>query len=122
MPILAYQNPEFTPAMRIISNISNGNPCVVTTTFAHGYLSGAIVRLNLPLGFGMQELNQQYAEISVLSPTTFSMPINTLFLTTFTTPAGYPNNSQSATTVNVGENGFLLNSAVQQVPNTAFNS
>lgn len=116
MTILAQQYPVYQPAMRVIQDIvSNAESTIVTTTFAHQYNTGAIVRINIPLGFGMQEINQQYAPITVLSTTTFSMPINSSDFSLFTVPTSYPNNRQSATVTPVGEINSLLNSSVKNV-------
>ncbi len=116
MTILAQQYPIYQPAMRVVSTIVSSDALtIVTTTFAHQYNTGAIVRLNIPLGFGMKEINQQYAPIIVLSSTTFSMPINSSEFSLFTVPTSYPNNRQSATVTPVGEINPLLNSSVQNV-------
>ena len=79
MPITSYANPNpiYQPAMRIISAISNANPVSVTTTFAHQYSSGLIVRLDIPVNYGMPTLNQQFGPITVTSATTFTIPIDT---------------------------------------------
>ncbi len=65
----AYPNPIFQPAMRLIAAITNANPAVVTTTFAHLYLTGLIVRLDLPPAVGMPQANGMTGTITVLSPT-----------------------------------------------------
>lgn len=77
----------FTPQAREISTISNAFPAVVTTTDPHGYLSLLLVRFFLPppTYFGMQALNGQVYQITVLSPNTFSVPVDTSTLDPFTT-------------------------------------
>jgi hypothetical protein len=77
MPSYANPNPIYQPAMRIVSAITNANLVSVTTTFAHQYTTGLIVRLDIPLNFGMQALNQQYGPITVTSATTFTLPVDT---------------------------------------------
>lgn len=72
----AQPTPEFQPAMRQVTAITTTNPVSVTTSFAHNYFTGDIVRIIVPIGQGMQEINQQYAPITVTSPTTFTMPFN----------------------------------------------
>jgi len=92
----AQQKPEFQPAMRQIAVISQSNPVVITTTFDHNYFTGDIVRINIPAftgdhavpSFGMPEINQKYAAITVLSNTTFSMPIDSTLFNPFAVPAG----------------------------------
>ena len=77
-------NPNFPwlPDLRFISSISQSNPAVITTTAPHGYSSGYTVRVVFPfpyaLRFGMYQINGQTGVIDVLSPTTFSISINSL--------------------------------------------
>ncbi len=111
MAVLATRFPVYQPAMRIISTITNANPAVVTTTFAHQYRSGLVVRLNIPPGFGMQEANQKIGEIVVLSDTTFSIDIDTTLFSAYAAAASYPFSYQSAQVTPVAENNSLLNSA-----------
>lgn len=86
----ATPNPVFGPAMRLIAAITNSNPAVVTTTFAHGYVSGTVVRLDIPEACGMQEINQQTGAIVVTSPTTFAIDIDASLFNPFTIPVGTP--------------------------------
>lgn len=117
MVILATQNPVFKPAMRIISSITNANPAVVTTTFAHNYVTGCIVRLIIPLGYGMMQANQLHAPITVTSSTTFTIAIDTLNFPPFTTPITSPLDDQYAQCIPIGEvNGSLLSSYKNVLP------
>lgn len=77
MSTLVVTQPTFQRAMRVISSITNANPAVITTTTNHQYITGMIVRLNIPKGFGMQQANQLYAPITVTGNTTFSIDIDT---------------------------------------------
>lgn len=77
MSTLVVAKPIFQRAMRVISSITNANPAVITTTTNHQYVSGMIMRLNIPKGFGMQQANQLYAPITVTGNTTFSIDIDT---------------------------------------------
>ncbi len=86
MPILAQQYPVFKPVMRIITNITNSILPEVTTSFAHGYISGLIVRIIIPQGYGMHEINQLSTPIDVTSSTTFTIDIDTTMFTPFITP------------------------------------
>jgi len=115
MAILAQQLPTFQPAMRIISAVTKANPASVTTTFNHQYLTGAIVRLNIPTGFGMVQANQLYAPIIVTGNTTFTIDINTTQFDVFAAATSYPHNRQSASVTPVGEISSMLSSAVQNV-------
>ena len=83
MPTACYANPNpaFQPAMRIVTDISLSNPAVVTTSFAHQYVSGTIVRLDIPLANGMPQISGvPYPgityPITVVSPTQFSVPVD----------------------------------------------
>ena len=83
MAILVDSQPIFQRAMRVISNITNANPAVITTTTDHQYITGMICRLNVPRGFGMQQVNQKYGEITVTGDTTFSIDIDTVGMDKF---------------------------------------
>jgi hypothetical protein len=83
MSILVNTRPIFQRAMRVISTITNENPAIVLTTTNHQYITGMIVRLNIPKGFGMQQANQKQGEIIVLSDTTFSIDIDTSLMDPF---------------------------------------
>lgn len=61
----------FTPTRIPISAITQANPAVVTTSTVHNLATGQIVRLNVPVSYGMFQLNKIIASIVVLSPTTF---------------------------------------------------
>lgn len=122
MSILAFPFPVFKPAMRIITNITNANPATVTTSFAHGYLTGLIVRIDLPQGYGMQQLGRlgrvplmQTFEITVTGSTTFTIPIDTTNFDPFTVPGVYPADAQYAQVVPVAEDNSILTQAVQNV-------
>jgi hypothetical protein len=112
MTIAAIPFPIFQPAMRIITAITNSNPAIVTTSFNNQYISGTIVRLDIPLGFGMQQMNQQFAPITVLSPTSFSIAIDSTSFDSFIVPGG---NLQYAQSVAIGEISQILTAAVQNV-------
>lgn len=83
-----YANPRpiFQPAMRLIESITNAFPAVVTTTFAHQYKDGTIVRLDIPPADGMQQANQLTGTIVVLSPTMFAIDIDTTNFEPFAIP------------------------------------
>lgn len=74
--VLAFPNPTFQPAMRIVTAITQANPASVTTSFAHQYVNGMIVRIDIPPGLGMQQMNQQFGPITVTGSTTFTIPID----------------------------------------------
>lgn len=96
----AQQSPEFQPAMRQVTAITKTNPISVTTSFAHNYFTGDIVRIVIPIDQGMQQMNQQYAPITVTGTTTFTMPIDGTNFQTLNIPTGALNFPQST---NIGE-------------------
>lgn len=112
----AVRFPMFQQAMRIISSITRSDPAVVTTTFAHNYITGSIVRLYIPAGFGMPQANQLVGSIIVLNDTTFSINIDTTGFEAFFVPTdpSYLVNS-AAHVVPVGEVNSLLRAATQNV-------
>lgn len=117
MSILATQYPVFKPAMRIISNITNGFPAEVTTTFAHGYIDGIVVRLIVPPGYGMVEANQKFGSITVIDSTTFTIDINTTYFNAFVTPMTSPDDLQYPQSIPFGEvNSTLLASYKNVLP------
>ena len=117
MPTLAQTRPVFQPAMRIISAITNAFPAAVTTTFAHQYVTGTIIRLDIPKGYGMVQANQLFGPITVTGDTTFTIPIDTTHFDAFTTPASYPLSYQSAQSIPTGEvNETLLAATVNALP------
>jgi len=102
--------------MRLISAITRGYPAEVTTTFDHDYVDGMIVRLYIPQGDGMQQLDRQVAEITVTGSTTFTIPVDTTSFDAFAipgspsrhtftcaqvVPVGQSTNALAATTRNV---------------------
>lgn len=84
----AFPNPVYGPAMRLIASITQAQLPTVTTTFAHNYVNGTIVRFDLPQAVGMQQLNQQTAPILVTSDTTFTIGIDTSSYAAFSIPSG----------------------------------
>lgn len=95
----AIVRPMFQPAMRVVTTITNGYPCVVTTSFAHNYFTGDIIRIIIPLGFGMQQINNQFSPITVIDETTFAMNIDTTNYDVFTVV----DNNQSAQSLPIAE-------------------
>jgi hypothetical protein len=85
IPAISY--PQFQPAMRIITAITNSFPAIVTTSFDHNYQTGLIVRLDIPLNYGMQQANQLFGPITRIDATTFSIPIDTRSFDPFVQPA-----------------------------------
>lgn len=69
--------PVYNPRTTDISNITQANPAVVTTTANHGYITGYQVRIVLPINnFGMQPLNFNVYTIIVLSSNSFALNVD----------------------------------------------
>jgi len=105
----AIQSPVYQPAMRVISSITQASPCVITTTFAHNYLSTDIVHLYIPRGFPMQQLGHKSGQITVIDDTSFSFPYDTTTLDAFADPS----NGQNAQVVPWAENANTVAGAVR---------
>lgn len=102
-------SPEFQPAMRIISAITNANPAAVTTTIDHDYLDGLIVRLVIPDGFGMTQADSLTGSITVTGETTFTINIDTSGFDAFASPSPIPDAYTCAQVIPVGEGTLLTN-------------
>lgn len=112
----AYPSPVFQRAMRLIDSITNAPQAIVTTTFAHNYETGDIVRFDIPFLCGMQQINQMTGTIVVTGATTFSVDINSTNFDTFSIPGSpLPTDNICAQVVPVGEVNSKLTSATQNV-------
>lgn len=67
----------FVPSRQQVSAITQANPGVVTTTQDHGYTTGLFVRFYFPINFGMMQVNGNVYKITVLTPTTFEIDVDT---------------------------------------------
>lgn len=115
MAILALRQPNYKPAMRVIENITNANPLVVTTSFDHGYIDGLVVRLILPPKFQPQALNGQSGVITVIDETTFSMPLDSSNMDAYSEPNTFPADYQFAQVIPFAEVNSQLIGAVKNV-------
>lgn len=100
----------WAPQARIIINITQANPGVVTTSQSHGYLDGLYVRLDLspnPSIFGMTQVNQKVYLITVIDTTSFSIGEDTSSFDAFI-PLTDP---QSPQAIPVGEIASTLDNA-----------
>lgn len=111
----ALQHPMFEPAISDIIAITNANPAVVTTgtivrsnpptQTPHHYLSGLIIRMIIPQLYGMRIDPQVTFTITVISSTTFSIPLNTANFDVFIIPTELPGQPETnpAQVIPVGE-------------------
>ena len=116
MPILAQAFPVYQPAMRVINLISHDYEAVIITSTDHQYHAGMIVRINLPEGYGMQEVNQKTCTIlRIIDPVTFATDIDTTNMSVFSVPTSFPLNLQYAQVTPVGELNTQLTDATRNV-------
>lgn len=125
MSISALQFPTYQPAMRIITNITNANPAIVTTSFDNQYITGTIVRIDMPFQdgywpWGMQQISGQIGTITVINPTQFSITIDTTTYEPFVTPTVPPSGVTKFTTqlpqvIPIGEDSDILTAATVNV-------
>ena len=115
----AIPNPIFQPAMRLITAITQANPAQVTTSFAHQYITGLQVRLDIPIACGMQQADQFVGPITVNSPTTFLFALDTTTFAPFAIPlAPSPHVNTCAQCVPVGEVNSQLTGATVNILNS----
>ena len=101
--------------MRVIAAITNGFNPTVTTTVDHLYQIGMILRFDIPVGLGMQQLNQHIGTIlTIPTSTTFTITANTTNYDPFVLPAAFPPPYQDAQVVEIGtENTNDVTAAVR---------
>lgn len=63
----------FTPGIMTITNITQAIPAVVTTLLNHNCVTGQVVRMFIPPTSGMWELANKILNITVLTPSTYSL-------------------------------------------------
>lgn len=76
----------FYPANRVIANITQASPAVITTLVDHGYTTGQQVRIKVPAACGMIQLNDLTATVTNINASTFSINIDTTGFTAFNFP------------------------------------
>jgi len=106
--------PTFQQAYRLITNITNAPIASVTTSFAHQYGDGLIVRLIVPKVYGMTQANNLTGTITVTGPTTFNIDIDTTAFDTFTYPGATPppGTREPSQVIPIGEVNNILSQAV----------
>lgn len=102
---------NFVPNRQIIEAITNSNPAVVTTTAPHGYDNTLSVRIVFPQPshFGMEQLNNQVFQITVIDNSDFSIPIDTTSFDPFNGSGAV----QSPQTIPVGEVGYTFSESTR---------
>lgn len=117
-PYYANPDPVFQPSMRIVQAITTANPASVTTTFDHDYITGTVVRLDIPAGFGMKQMNQKTGAITVTGLTTFNIDIDSTLFEALLVFASWPSRAASFPhVVAIGsENDTLKPAVVNSLP------
>ena len=86
------------------------------SSVVHNYQPGIIARFDIPLGFGMQQLNQQVGTIlTIPTPTTFTISVDTRNYDPFVLPVSFPPAYQDAQIVPTGEINSTINYALQNI-------
>lgn len=87
-------DPAFYPARRIITNISAASSALITMSVTHGYVVGQLVRIYVPAGFGMTQINGLLATITAVGTAdtngftnTITVNINSTAFTAFSFPS-----------------------------------
>lgn len=118
----AVAQPTFARAMRNIFSIVKGTTTSITTTLNglnpgdHNYSSGLIVRIIVPHGLGMDQINQMQGTITVTSSSTFIIDINSSTFDDFSIPAVNPGHFYTpAQVIPIGEINSILTQATQNV-------
>jgi len=99
---------DFIPKAHIVVGITNDYPALVTTSEDNHYQNYNIIRIDIPLGYGMQEINTLFGVAIVMSPTTFLINIDTRLFSPFTIPVDA---QQSAQCIPIGEINEVLYNA-----------
>ena len=76
----------FYPSNRVIANITAANPAVVTTLVDHGYTTGQVVRMRVPAGCGMIQMDGLLGTVTNLTAGTFAINIDSTLFTAFAFP------------------------------------
>lgn len=95
--------PAFYPKHRFISSITAANPAVVETTVSHGYTVGQQVRMKVPAGYGMVQMDGLLATITAVTAATFTTDIDASAFTAFAWPLTAAAPFTHAQVVPVGE-------------------
>ena len=112
----ANPNPTFQPAMRLVTAITNALNASVTTSFDHNYETGDIVRLFIPIGYGMVQADGLIGTITVTGSNTFTINIDTTLFDPFVIPPDpSPNVISVAQVIPIGEVNSKLTQATRNV-------
>lgn len=84
---------DYLPLNVLISSISTGNTTAITTSSAHYYVVGQLVRFHIAKPYGMRELDERLAYVtSVPTSTSFEIDVNSVGFSAFVPSPTYPGN------------------------------
>jgi len=76
----------YSPTRRYITDITAAAAAVITTSVAHNYLVGDIIRVYCPAAFGMTEINGVQGTVTAVTASTITTDINSAAFTAFAFP------------------------------------
>jgi hypothetical protein len=117
----SFGTPQFTPAVRVISAITQAELAQVTTTVDHLYQDGLKVRIDVPKPrglniFGMEQINKLIGTVEVIDATNFTVTIDSRSFDPFSIPGLLPNAFTCSQAIPVAEDN---NTVAQAVANTS---
>lgn len=111
--IVPFEPNYFQPRRKYITKITKAAQAVVTLSVTHNYVVGEYVRMVVPNGFGMTEMNGLQALITAIDTTnnTITINVNSTAFTTFAFPATGSVPFTFAQTVDMAEQATILTQA-----------
>jgi len=86
-----FNSGTYTPTIVNITNITQSNPAIITTSIDQTFVIGQEVQFFIPPQWGMSQLkNLTGYVLSINSPTEFTVNINTTLFDAFVTPTPPP--------------------------------
>lgn len=123
-------DPIYYPQYQIITAITKAKPTAVTTAQNHGYTTGMVVRIVVPIpymlnmiryNFGMPQINGLSSSITVTGPDSFTLDgIDSTTFDSFSTPVGV---GQMAQCLPIGENtAIVLHNGMNILADATYNT
>ena len=69
-------NSPYYPRARVITAITAASSAVITLSVTHGFTAGQMVRIYVPSGWGMTQMNGQAAMVTAVNTTTNTITVN----------------------------------------------
>lgn len=121
----------FFPNQKAIMAISQSYPVVITTYTNHNFIDGLVVRIVIPgvtpthpfvgpiSDRGMPQINGMVAQVTVLTPTTFSLPIDSTSFDPYIPCFAPKDDEVLGQVIPIAENALTFTSAIKN-NNTVF--